>query len=172
VRTLQILVTGPFGVGKTQFISTISDIPMVTTERKMTWPLQGSTKDHTTVAMDYGRVQIDQTTIHLRGTPGQERFDFMLSILSREVDGQLFLLDSTSPTEYDSARHLLTLLSQEDAPPTLVVANKQDLPGAASLADIRKSLAIPSDIPLSACNSTDKKSVRPILVQLVSLIQD
>jgi small GTP-binding protein len=170
MRTLQILVTGPFGVGKTQLISTISDIPMVTTERKMSMPLRGERKDHTTVAMDYGRVQIDQITMHLRGTPGQERFDFMWDILSKEVDGQLFLLDSTNPSEYDSSRHLLNLVNQEDAPPTMVVANKQDLPGAHSLDDIRKSLAIPISVPIAACDSTDSANVRSILVQLASLI--
>lgn len=171
MRTLQILVTGPFGVGKTQFISTISDIPIVTTERKMTLPIQGTRKNHTTVAMDYGRVQIDQTLFHLRGTPGQERFDFMLDILSREVDGQLFLLDSTQPTEYDSARHLLNRIGQDDAPPTLVVASKQDLPDAHSIDNIRRLLAIPPHVPVAACDSTDKENVGAILVQLGLRIQ-
>jgi small GTP-binding protein len=170
VRVLQILVTGPFGVGKTQFIETISDIPIVTTERKMSMPFKGSEKDHTTVAMDYGRVQIGEDTIHLRGTPGQERFEFMWDILSKEVDAQLFLVDSTSPTEYDSARHLLNLITQDEVLPTIVVANKQDLPGAQGVADIRKALAIPSHIPVVACNSTDSTDVREVLVQLASLI--
>ena len=132
MRVLQVLVTGPFGVGKTQFISTLSDIPIVTTERKMSMPFQDSEKDYTTVAMDYGRSQINDDTIHMRGTPGQERFEFMWDILSKEVDGQLYLIDSTNPTEYDSARHLLNLITRKGSPPTVVVANKMDQPGAVS----------------------------------------
>ena len=170
VRVLQVLVTGPFGVGKTQFISTISDIPIVTTERKMSMPFQDSEKDHTTVAMDYGRSQINDDTIHMRGTPGQERFEFMWAILSKEVDGQLFLVDSTNPTEYDSARHLLNLITRKGSPPTVVVANKMDLPGAVSVDEVRQSLAIPIQIQVTACNSTEKASVRAVLEQLASLI--
>lgn len=170
MRVLQILVTGPFGVGKTQLIETISDIPIVTTERKMSMPIKDSQKNHTTVAMDYGRVQIGDDTIHLRGTPGQERFEFMWDILSKEVDGHLFLVDSTSPTEYDSALHLLNLITQEESLPTIVVANKTDLPGAQGIKEIRKALAIPDHVPVAACDSTNKSSVRAVLEQLTSLI--
>ena len=46
--------------------------------------------------MDYGLIQLDENTkIHLYGTPGQERFDFMWDILSQGSMGLILLLDNT-----------------------------------------------------------------------------
>ena len=79
--TYKVVVTGPFNVGKTEFVRTISDIPIVSTERRITDHL-ASTKEETTVAMDYGHVRLGDDMFHLYGTPGQPRFDFMCDILS------------------------------------------------------------------------------------------
>ncbi len=92
----KIIVTGPFNSGKTAFISTISDIEVVTTERKITTEDRGI-KAETTVAMDYGRVELDGKVLHLNCTPGQARFDFMWEILAREMNGFIVLVDSTDP---------------------------------------------------------------------------
>ncbi|MCZ7545380.1 MAG: hypothetical protein M5R40_18500 [Anaerolineae bacterium] len=67
--TYKIIVTGPFNSGKTQFIKTISDIDVVSTERRITTEDRGI-KAETTVAMDYGRVKLGDKTIHMNGTPG------------------------------------------------------------------------------------------------------
>ena len=63
-------------------------------------------KGQTTVAMDYGTLQLDaQTKVHLYGTPGQERFDFMWEILAQGGLGLVLLLDNcllyTSPSPRD-----------------------------------------------------------------------
>ena len=43
-------------------------------------------KSQTTVAMDFGRITIDDELIlYLFGTPGQRRFDFMWEILSEGI---------------------------------------------------------------------------------------
>jgi signal recognition particle receptor subunit beta len=49
-------------------------------------------KEETTVAMDYGQVRMPEYTLHLYGTPGQARFEFMWPILSREMDGFIVLV--------------------------------------------------------------------------------
>ena len=64
----KVLVTGPFNAGKTEFTRTISDIPIVTTERRISDHFQ-SVKDETTVAMDYGQFKLDGDLFHLYGTP-------------------------------------------------------------------------------------------------------
>ena len=71
METVKIVVTGPFNSGKTEFISSISEIEVVSTERRIT---DGSraVKKETTVAMDFGRITVDDGLIlHLFGTPGQ-----------------------------------------------------------------------------------------------------
>src|SRR5260221_14330153 len=89
----KIIVTRPFNSGKTTFVSTISDIAVVTTEKKITTEDRGI-KNETTVAMDYGRVEIDGKVLHLSGTPGQTRFNFMWDILAREMNAFVVLVDS------------------------------------------------------------------------------
>ena len=73
----KIIFTGPVGVGKTTAIAALSDDPPVQTDASASDMTQDR-KGHTTVAMDYGVIRLDEhTKVHLYGTPGQERFDFM-----------------------------------------------------------------------------------------------
>jgi len=82
MQTVKMVVTGPFSAGKTEFIRTVSEIDVVSTERKITDETK-SVKEATTVAMDFGRITVDEDLVlYLFGTPGQKRFDFMWEILS------------------------------------------------------------------------------------------
>ena len=91
----KIIFTGPVGVGKTTAIAALSDEPPVQTDASAS-DMTAVRKGYTTVAMDYGLIQLDENTkIHLYGTPGQERFDFMWDILSQGSMGLILLLDNT-----------------------------------------------------------------------------
>ncbi len=93
----KILFAGPVGAGKTTAISTISDIPVVATEARATDDTQ-LIKSHTTVAMDYGILNLEGgTKIHLYGTPGQERFSFMWDIATAGGIGLVLLSDNSRP---------------------------------------------------------------------------
>src|SRR5258707_13243971 len=95
----KIIVTGPFNSGKTTFVGTISDIAVVTPEKKITTEDRGI-KNETTVAMDYGRVEIDGKVLNLSGTPGQTRFDFMWKILANEMNAFAVLADATDKPSF------------------------------------------------------------------------
>ncbi|RKZ90665.1 MAG: GTP-binding protein, partial [Gammaproteobacteria bacterium] len=78
----KIIFTGPVGAGKTTAITSISDVPPVGTDASAS-DMTKKRKGSTTVAMDYGILKLDGgEQIHLYGTPGQERFDFMWEILT------------------------------------------------------------------------------------------
>ena len=78
MQTVKMVVTGPFSAGKTEFIQSVSEIDVVSTERKISSPAERSVKESTTVAMDFGRITVDEDLVlYLFGTPGQKRFDFM-----------------------------------------------------------------------------------------------
>ncbi len=168
-RPYKIVVTGPFNSGKTQFVTTISDIPVVRTERRITTEDRGI-KGETTVAMDYGRVELGDQVIHLHGTPGQARFDFMWEILATEMQGFVVLVDSTDPPSFPEAAELIKVFSEFHAVPHLIVANKSDLDGAANLAQVRRGMNAGNAITVMPCVATQKSSVRQVLLQIIELI--
>ena len=91
----KIIFTGPVGVGKTTAIAAISDEPPIQTDARAS-DMTLARKANTTVAMDYGVIRLDESTkVHLYGTPGQERFDFMWEILSQGSIGLILMLDNT-----------------------------------------------------------------------------
>ena len=95
ISNKKILFTGPVGAGKTTAIQTLSDIPIVSTNEEAS-DMTKTRKPQTTVAMDYGRINIGKSEkIHLYGTPGQERFSFMWDILTDGAIGLILLLDNS-----------------------------------------------------------------------------
>ncbi len=166
----KVIVTGPFNSGKTEFITTISDIPVVSTEKRITTEDRGI-KAETTVAMDYGRVLLDGDTLYLYGTPGQTRFDFMWEILSGEMDAFIVLADSTDPHSFPDVADLVNLFSSFVDVPHLVVANKTDLPGAAKLHEVRRGTGVGGDVTVMPCVATQKSSVRQVLLQVLELLK-
>ena len=99
--SVKIVIAGGFGVGKTTMVGTLSDIPPLTTEAAMTTASVGiddtskvSSKTTTTVAMDFGRIAIDEDMVlFLFGTPGQDRFGFMWDDLIVGALGAVVLVD-------------------------------------------------------------------------------
>ncbi len=164
-RTLKIVVTGPFSAGKTELIKAVSEIEVVSTERKLSRDaLPG--KEETTVAMDYGRTTLNDMTIQLFGTPGQPRFDFMWDILAKEMDGFVVMVDSTDPKTFDTARELIKTFRSFENVPYIVAANKQDLPNAISPQELRAALGLETQAPVAQCIATDPLVVQQILIEL------
>lgn len=170
MSAFKIVVTGPFNSGKTQFIKTISDIDVVNTERKITTEDRGI-KAETTVAMDYGRTKLEDTTLFLYGTPGQTRFNFMWEILSSEMNAFVVLVDSTDKPSFPEAAELIEEFSSFVNVPYLVVANKTDLPGAAHINDVRRGTKAGANVTVMPCVATQKSSVRQVLLQMIALLK-
>ena len=93
INGTKILFIGPMGAGKTTAITCISDDPPIKTEASNS-ARHISDKQTTTVAMDFGRIYMDQfNAIDLYGIPGQEHFDFLWPILEKGALGAIFLLN-------------------------------------------------------------------------------
>lgn len=171
-RAVKVLVTGDVGAGKTQFIRTISEVDIVATDKAVTDETR-AWKDATTVAMDFGRITIDDDLVlYLFGTPGQLRFDFMWEILSYGMLGYVVMVDATRPATCWATRRILDFFEAVGDVPYVVVANKQDLPGALPPGDIGYILALDEAtcrevIPCSAC---DKDDVKRVLISLFDKI--
>ena len=161
-KAYKVTITGAFNAGKTLLINTVSDIPVVSTERRISDDLS-SVKKETTVAMDYGQVTIDGNLLHLFGTPGQERFNFMWDILVTDTDFLLLLIDSTARSTFATARQLLRQLRRKKSVPFLIVANKQDERKAMAPNDLAKTLKLDDPDLVVPCDARDADSVRAVL---------
>ena len=170
-KLYKLLVTGTFNAGKTTFVNTLSDIDTVNTDRITHRKDEVKVKKTTTVALDYGTLKINgSVNIHLFGTPGQERFDFMRDLLADGMHGFIFLVDSTDKSSLRNATELLTLFKKRRNVPYLLAANKADQCGLSS-AEIRHLLKLPQQQPVVPCIATDKKSTRVVVEQLVAMIE-
>lgn len=170
MQTVKMVVTGPFNAGKTEFIRAISEIDVVSTERKIS-DVTSRVKRETTVAMDFGRISIDEDLVlYLFGTPGQKRFDFMWEILSEGMLGFVVLVDSVRPETFREARRILDIFRGYASTPYVVAANKQDMDDAWSPEDLRIALKISPKIKLLPCVAMDKESVKNVLLELLYTI--
>jgi len=104
----KIIFTGPSGAGKTTAISAISDIPPVRTDESSAETQGYIGKEGITVALDYGMMRLSsEDKLHLFGTPGQERFDFMWEILVQGGLGLVLLIDNTSDSPIEDMHFFL-----------------------------------------------------------------
>jgi signal recognition particle receptor subunit beta len=167
MQTLKMVVTGPFNAGKTEFIQAVSEIDVVSTERKISSEVE-RIKETTTVAMDFGRIAVDdEMVLYLFGTPGQRRFDFMWEILSEGMLGFVVIIDSSRPETFREARKILETFRAYAPTPYVVAANKQDCEDAWEIDDMRIALRLGSEIKLLECIATEKESVKNVLLELL-----
>lgn len=168
MQTVKMVVTGPFSAGKTEFIRSVSEIDVVSTERKISGASEKTVKEATTVAMDFGRITVDDDLVlYLFGTPGQRRFDFMWEILSEGMLGFIVLVDSTRPETFREARSILETFRAYAPTPYVVAANKQDMKDAWEVDDMRHALRLDSKVKLVPCTATDRDAVKAILLELL-----
>jgi small GTP-binding protein len=163
-----MVITGPFSSGKTEFIRSISEIEVVSTEREITTAAEQRVKDATTVAMDFGRITVDDDLVlYLFGTPGQRRFDFMWEILAEGMLGFVVMVDSAKPETFREAKSILETFRAYAPTPYVVAANKQDHPDAWQPDDLRIALRIEEAVKLLPCVAKEKESVKNVLLELL-----
>lgn len=167
MQTVKMVVTGPFNAGKTEFIKSVSEIDVVSTERKITSEAE-KIKETTTVAMDFGRITVDDDLVlYLFGTPGQKRFDFMWEILSEGMLGFIVIVDSTRPETFREARGILQTFKAYAPTPYVVAANKQDMEDSWEVDDLRIALKIDGKVKMLPCVAKQKESVKAVLLELL-----
>jgi small GTP-binding protein len=153
----KILVTGPFDAGKSAFVHSIST-------RAISVDRLG-----TTIALDHGHIDYKGFSADIFGTPGQERFDPIIKMISGEAMGIFLVVDSTAPKDFVRAKQMLEITKVYGLP-YVIVANKQDLPGAMSPDDIRHQFNIPEDVPIVPAVATNKQGVYEAFEILVEKI--
>lgn len=172
MQTVKMVISGAVNSGKTEFIRTISEIEVVSTERRATDDTQ-LIKKETTVAMDFGRIAIgNDLVLHLFGTPGQKRFDFMWEILSEGMLGLVILVDSTRPETFRETNRIIDFFTSYRDTPYVIAANKQDRPNAWSPDELRLALRQQPHVKVVPCIATQRDTVKAVLLELLHVILD
>ena len=172
VEILKIVISGAYSAGKSQFIRTISEIDALETEANVSQNEEMELKNHTTVALDFGTLAInEELSLYLFGTPGQERFDFMWEILGQGAIGYVIMVDSTRPAHLKETVKIIEHFSQQlPHVPFVVAANKQDDPNCLPADYIHHRLGLPENVLVLPCVATERESVKQVLLSLVGIV--
>ncbi|NXY99831.1 ATP/GTP-binding protein [Streptomyces sp. BR123] len=168
---VKVVIVGGFGVGKTTLVGSVSEIRPLTTEETMTQAGVGvddtagvERKTSTTVAMDFGRISINQELVlYLFGTPGQERFWFLWRGLFEGALGAVVLVDTR---RLEVSFDVIGRLEERGVPFVVAVNSFPDAP-AHALEDVRAALDLPDSVPLVRCDARRRDSSRDVLMTLM-----
>ena len=167
---LKIVIAGGFGVGKTTMVQELSEIPPLVTEEALTTASVGLDdvsavpgKTTTTVAMDFGRISMDDLVLYLFGTPGQDRFWFMWDELARGAVGAVVLVDLRRVDDCFPAIDYF----ESRALPFVVAVNTFPGSDVFTDAEVRDALALPADTPIVRVDARSSASCTAALISLV-----
>lgn len=172
MRSAKIIVTGPARAGTTTLIRSLSEITVLSTERKLGHS-DGLGRGEATVALDFGRVTINRDlVVYLFGTPGDEPASLAEGPLAEGPLGLIVSVDASRPRSLEGAAEIVDFLEANADVPYVIAANKLAQGDESRISAVREAVHAPQDVPVIACNVTERESSKRVVLALIDRILD
>lgn len=161
--TVKTYVAGLAKSGKTETIKCISDIPLVSVEKR----LSGTDRE---MRLDYGRVHVQNCMLYLYGARSSQEMEWGWLKLRGEMDALIFLLSGTRAEAIEEYLATLRSFAGDWSKPFVVGINGID--DGAFRGDLvgQVSATVGSRVPVIPYNSLDRGSARALVTALVAAV--
>ncbi|XP_078501424.1 ADP-ribosylation factor-like protein 4D [Lissotriton helveticus] len=135
-QTLHVVVIGLDSAGKTSLLYRLKFKEFVKSA-----PTKGFNMEKIKAPVGSSR----SITFQVWDVGGQEKLRPLWKSYTRRTDGMVFVVDSSEAERMEEAKvelHKITRTSENQGVPVLILANKQDVPEALSVAEVEKLLAM------------------------------
>ncbi|PJF42343.1 MAG: hypothetical protein CUN50_04500 [Candidatus Thermofonsia Clade 1 bacterium] len=154
MTTLYVYIAGPEGSGKTTFLQSLGSPNGFVVDAEN--------------GIEYRQFAVDETLdLHVLTSIEASRFDRLLDIAQRDILGYIVMVDSADQESWSMARIMLAHLRGYVLAPTLIIANKQDLIGAATPEQVGAWIGMESMVYVTGCQANKPSSVRAAFLQLL-----
>ncbi|WP_062072388.1 GTP-binding protein [Demequina sediminicola] len=166
----KIVVSGPFGAGKTTFVSTVCANALGA--EQVVSDKTSRVKEQTTVALDHGTAQVPtrggQRAVTLFGTPGQERFSFMWPILGLGMVAYILMVDVSRLQSQAQLKGIMKRFAYFAPQVPFVVAANRWSRTAISAPDLARFIGVDSSA-LVHCDPRDSEESKAVLAHTLEL---
>ncbi len=167
VRTVKVVVTGPYAAGTTTFVRTISEVAVLSTEEP--GAAVAAAPETPAVAMDFGRVTVaPDLALYLFGTSGRDRFDVSWELVADGMLGVVFVVDG-SVADDEAARRTARAIADVATIPHVIVVNARGRTDdvTALVVGVRDRLEVQGSVPVVVADVRDRDDVKRVLVDLL-----